>query len=59
MRILKDYVQLSPKESIKEIEKLQEQIKKYNGEFCFLWHNSSFEINGWKDYESVLPALYN
>lgn len=56
---LKDYLKISPEESIEEIQKLQEQVKKYNGEFCFLWHNSSFEINGWKDYESVLPVLYN
>ena len=30
-----------------------DKIKKYSGEFVFLWHNSSFEYLVWKDYRQV------
>ena len=38
------------KERILELVK---KTKKYNGEFVFLWHNSSFNVKEWKDYQSI------
>lgn len=35
------------------IVELIDKVKKYNGNFVFLWHNSSFNTSFWKRYESV------
>lgn len=34
------------------------EVKKHNGNFTFLWHNSSFDINGWYKYESLYKTCY-
>jgi hypothetical protein len=36
-----------------KILSLIEQVKKYNGEFVFLWHNSSFNTKLWKKYQYI------
>ncbi|PSM52608.1 hypothetical protein CBLAS_0718 [Campylobacter blaseri] len=33
-----------------KILKLIKKTKKYNGEFVFLWHNSSFNVCEWREY---------
>jgi hypothetical protein len=40
-----------------EIMNLLNQVKKYNGTFVFLWHNSSFNVSEWKKYESVYESI--
>lgn len=37
----------------KKIKSLICKVKKYNGEFVFLWHNSSFNIKEWRDYKNT------
>ncbi|WP_252234919.1 polysaccharide deacetylase family protein [Clostridium sp. CH2] len=55
-------VELSTDNSIREIIKYIEIVKKYNGIFTLLWHNSSFNDSMWlgskKVYENVLKYLY-
>jgi len=34
------------------------EVKKYNGEFVFLWHNSSFNQKKWLAYRPLLEHLY-
>jgi len=47
------YMNLSPKEGFEKIKELIDKIKKYNGTFTFLWHNSSFYTTEWKEWEWV------
>ena len=47
------YMNLSPEEGFEKIIELVEKIKKYNGTFTFLWHNSSFYTPEWKNWEWV------
>ncbi len=58
---LKDYLKLSPEESIKRSLKLIDEVKKVNGTFITLWHNHSVndkaEWQGWRIvYESIIEA---
>ena len=55
---LQQYENLSPSECIKRIEALKFQTKKYNGDFVFLWHNSSFNVSPWDRYEVVFNEMY-
>ena len=48
---------MSPTEMKKKIESLMEKVKKYNGEFVFLWHNSSFNTSKWKRYKTVYESI--
>lgn len=43
--------QLSVDEMRNKIFNLIKTVKSYNGLFVFLWHNSSFNTDQWKDYE--------
>ena len=55
---LQQYEKLSPSQCIQRIESLKLEIKKYKGDFVFLWHNSSFVTATWKKYEDVFYNLY-
>ena len=48
---------VSPVEMKKKIEGLMEQVKRYNGEFVLLWHNSSFNTDDWKKYKMVYESI--
>ena len=49
---------ISPKEMDNEIKILIDRVKKYDGTFTFLWHNSSF--NGiWKDFINIYSKVLN
>jgi len=52
------YENLSPSECKGRLEQLKNEVRKHNGEFVFLWHNSSFATDQWKDYDSVLKFMY-
>ena len=56
---LQQYENLSPKECIRRIDTLKSQTKRYQGDFVFLWHNSSFFTSEWRDYNEVFRSLYN
>ena len=52
--------EVAPEEMENKIVYLLEKVREYNGEFVFLWHNSSFRTNEWKKfayiYEKVLVS---
>lgn len=50
------YEGLEISEAQKKIEKLKEQVRKYNGEFVFLYHNSAFFEN---QYHKIADQLLN
>lgn len=55
---LNQYLQLSPKQAISEIEKIVAQIEAVNGTFVSLWHNSSLAEQGeWKGWTKVYKKL--
>jgi len=56
---LKDYLELSPEDAIKQIRKLIEEVRKVDGTFISLWHNESLSNQkrwkGWLEvYEKML-----
>lgn len=58
---LKDYLRLTPEESISRALSLIEEVRKVNGTFITLWHNHSVndkdEWEGWrKVYEQITEA---
>lgn len=57
---LKNGLQLQPFEAIKLVEELKTEVKKVNGLFITIWHNSSFdETEGWKNWPKVYECLFN
>ena len=57
---LANYQNVSSEEMKLKILNLIEKVKKYNGEFVFLWHNSSFNIPFWKKYQNIYEkVLFN
>ena len=57
-----NYQGLPPKEAYKEMLKLIERVKRFNGVFVLLWHNFSFDPlggwAGWKEaYEKVMKYI--
>lgn len=55
---LKDYLRLYPAEAIQRIHELIEKVKKINGTFISLWHNTSFDDKGeWKDWRKVYEEM--
>jgi len=47
---------ITPDKMEMKINDLLQKVKKYNGEFVFLWHNSSFSGN-WKEFEHVYERV--
>ena len=55
---LNDYLNLSPSDAIEKIEKIIDEVKKVDGIFISLWHNSSLsEKNNWKGWSKVYLKL--
>ena len=54
---LANYQNVSPEEMKMKILNLIEKVKKYRGEFVFLWHNSSFNIPFWKKYQNIYEEV--
>ena len=49
---IRHYLGLQAEEGIDLVKELTDQVKKHRGEFVFLWHNSSFQHDG---YELLKP----
>ena len=49
---------IEPLEMENKIKSLINTVRKYNGEFVFLWHNSSFNSNEWIEYQSIYRELF-
>lgn len=55
---LKEYLQLRPDEALEYVKPLVEACKKVGGQFCTLWHNSSFsQLEGWEAWKPVYEKL--
>jgi len=50
---------LTPDEMESSIKKLISTVKKYNGEFVFLWHNSSYDTAKWQKHKPVYENIIN
>jgi hypothetical protein len=51
------YQDTTPQDMEEKIKLLMKKVKKYDGEFVFLWHNSSFNTSFWKRYEYVYEKV--
>jgi len=56
---LKQYENLSADQAIKRIDTLRSTVEKYNGSFVYLWHNSSYEKDGWEKYNPVYESIFD
>jgi hypothetical protein len=55
---LNQYLKLSPMEAIDYISKINAEVRKVNGSFISLWHNTSLsETNEWDGWMDVFHAL--
>lgn len=53
---LKNYLKLTPEDAINRAKPIITEVKKYQGDFHLIWHNSSF--NGhWDDWTKCLKEL--
>jgi len=43
---------------LEQIVHLRDTVKKYNGNFVFLWHNSSFNWGNWRKYQKYYKKLF-
>lgn len=48
---------ISPKDMEEKINLLIDRVKKYNGEFVFLWHNSSFNTTQWEEFQGIYERV--
>lgn len=59
----KRYMGLSHRESVSAVIAIIEEVKKFNGVFSILWHNTSFsdyKYTGWREvYEEILSYCQN
>lgn len=51
------YQQVSPKEMFTNTVELINTVKKHNGTFVFLWHNSTFNTPDYQPYEWVYKSI--
>ncbi len=55
---LKDYLQLTPEEASKKLQKIIEEIKEVQGLFISIWHNNSLsDTNDWKGWRIVYEEM--
>lgn len=55
---MRDYLSLTPGQSIETIKQLADTVKKYGGVFISLWHNESFgETGRWKGWTAVYREM--
>lgn len=52
---IRHYLDLNAEAGIDIVNELTDQVKKHRGEFVFLWHNSSFQYDGYE----VLKPIYD
>jgi len=52
------YLNLSLEKAQQQTNELLDEVKKYNGEFIFLWHNSSIHFQKFAKYNPILFEFY-
>lgn len=52
------YKNKKPETVYKEITDLKNTVKKYNGNFVFLWHNSNIDAPEWKKYKKSFEEAF-
>ena len=50
---------IDPTEMEEKIKNLMGKVEKYQGDFVFLWHNSSFNTDMWKKYRHIYKNVIN
>jgi len=56
----RDYLRLTPAESLLQIKQIISQVRLYNGEFVSLWHNESLSDTGrWKGWKRLYEEVVN
>ncbi len=53
------YQKATVEHAIEDAMLLKQVVRRYDGEFVFLWHNSSFNTMKFIGYDSLLPILYS
>jgi hypothetical protein len=48
---------LGKKELQEYVIRLVNQVKKHQGEFVFLWHNSCFNVPEWEPYQEIYSSV--
>ena len=52
---LNEYLKLTPEESKVKIQQLYHEVRRYGGDFVFIWHNETIGDYGkWKNWRDVL-----
>lgn len=54
---LVSYQDLTPEDAYNKVNKLLREVKKYNGEFIFLWHNSAFNTLQWLPFQNIYKRI--
>lgn len=54
-----NYRKVSPEIFLEKIEYYSNMVRKYKGNFVFLWHNSSFNFGIWEDYQDLYEHFFN
>lgn len=52
------YNKFTPEQAEEKLSHLSEQVKKYNGQFVLLWHNTAVSTGIWKKYRKVFENIY-
>ena len=52
------YEKLQIEQALSRVENLQKEVHRYQGEFVFLWHNSSFNSQEWIGFDEVYKSMY-
>lgn len=55
---LRNYLNLSPEEAIAELKRLKQTIKKVNGTFITLFHQSNIN-DDWNEWKKVYESIFN
>ncbi len=53
------YQNITVDEGYNKVNGLLQEVKKYNGEFVFLWHNSAFNTITWKPFQIIYEKILN
>ena len=53
------YQNITAEEGYNKVNGLLQEVKKYNGEFVFLWHNSAFNTRSWKPFQIIYEKILN